>query len=82
MGSRLADKVTADAMILDAGGSVFHAGPLSNAPASASRRVVGLDRAPRRWFPAGVSRATVAAAMLDEAEAPRFGGAIALPLER
>jgi hypothetical protein len=33
-------------------------------------------------FPARVSRATVAAAMLDEAETPRFPGVIAVPLER
>jgi uncharacterized protein len=35
-----------------------------------------------RSAPAGVSRATVAAAMLDEAEPPRFAGAIAIQLER
>jgi len=33
-------------------------------------------------FPAKVSRATVAAAMLDEAEQPRFAGTIAIPLDR
>jgi hypothetical protein len=43
---------------------------------------VGLDAYPRRLFPASVSRATVAAAMLDEAESPRYAGAIAIPLER
>jgi uncharacterized protein len=82
MGAKLADKVAADAAVLRAGGTVFHAGPLGNGPLSASRRTVGLDGYPRRLFPAGVSRATVAAAMLDEAESPRFAGAIAIPLER
>jgi uncharacterized protein YbjT (DUF2867 family) len=76
------DKVAADAIVLRAGGTVFHAGPLSNDPLSPGRRTVGLDAYPRRIFPAGVSRATVAAAMLDEAESPRYAGTIAIPLER
>jgi uncharacterized protein YbjT (DUF2867 family) len=82
MGAELADKVGADAAVLDAGGTVFHAGPLSHGPLSPHRRTVGLDQAPRRVFPARVSRATVAAAMLDEAECPAFPGVIAIPLER
>jgi uncharacterized protein len=82
MGAELVDKVTADASVLAAGGTVFHAGPLSSGPLSQDRRVVGLDLAPHRVFPARVSRATVAAAMLDEAENPRYLGAIAVPLER
>jgi uncharacterized protein len=81
MGAQLADKVTADATVLAAGGTVFHAGPLSNAQRSPQRRTVGLDQAPKRFFPARVSRQTVAAAMLDEAEEPRHAGQIALPLE-
>jgi hypothetical protein len=43
---------------------------------------VSLDTYPGRLVPADVSRATVAAAMLDEAESPRFPGAIAIPLKR
>lgn len=82
MGDRLDDKVTADATILAAGGTVCQAGPLSLGPLSPARRTAGLEHAPRRLFPARVSRATVAAAMLDEAESPRFAGRIALPLER
>ncbi len=82
MRAKLADKVAADAIVLRSGGTVFHAGPLGNGPLSPSRRTVGLGAYPRRVFPAGVSRATVAAAMLDEAESPRFAGAIAIPLER
>jgi len=82
MGDKLADKVTADAAILDAGGTVFHAGPLSNGPISPDRRRTGLDSAPRRVFPARVSRATVAAAMLDEAEDAAHPGVIVIPLER
>jgi hypothetical protein len=82
MRAKLGDKVAADAIVLRAGGTVFHAGPLGNGPLGTGRRTVGLDAYPRRIFPAGVSRATVAAAMLDEAEAPRYQGAIAIPLER
>jgi uncharacterized protein len=82
MRATLDDKVAADAMVLRAGGAVFHAGPLTSGPLSQDRRTVGLDAYPRRLFPAGVSRATVAAAMLDEAESPRYPGAIAIPLER
>ncbi len=61
---------------------MFHAGPLSNRPRSLTRRTVGLDGAPKRFFPARVSRATVATAMLDEAEDPAYPGAVAIPLER
>jgi putative NADH-flavin reductase len=82
MGAKLIDKVTADTIVLDAGGTVFHAGPLGDGPVSPTRRTAGLDAAPGRLFPARVSRATVAAAMLDEAEHPQFAGTIALPLER
>lgn len=82
MGDELVDKVAADEAVLLAGGTVFHAGPLSNGPLSVDRRTVGLSQAPRRFFPAFVSRATVAAAMLDETESPRFSGQIAIPLER
>ncbi|QMU69645.1 NAD(P)-dependent oxidoreductase [Streptacidiphilus sp. P02-A3a] len=81
MGAELADKVTADATVLAAGGTVFHAGPLSNGPLSPDRRTVGLDGAPRRFFPARVSRSTVAAAMLDEAQEPHRRGQVAIPLE-
>jgi uncharacterized protein YbjT (DUF2867 family) len=61
---------------------VFHAGPLSLGPLSPDRRTVGWAAAPRRMVPARVSRATVAAAMLDEAESPHFAGQVAVPLER
>jgi uncharacterized protein len=82
MHAKLGDKVTADTIVLSAGGTVFHAGPLTGGPLSPDRRTVGLDAYPRRLFPASVSRATVAAAMLDEAESPRYAGTTAIPLER
>ncbi|HUN35475.1 MAG TPA: NAD(P)-binding oxidoreductase [Trebonia sp.] len=82
MAAKLEDKVTADTTVLRAGGTVFHAGPLTGDPIGPTRRTVGLDAYPRRLFPARVSRATVAAAMLDEAEDPRYAGTIAIPLQR
>jgi uncharacterized protein len=80
LGDRVADKVEADGMVLAFGGTVFHAGLLGDGPVSSDRRTVGLADAPPLDFSVKVSRATVAAAMLDEAEAPRFGGAVAVPL--
>jgi uncharacterized protein len=82
MGAKLADKVDADTIVLEAGGTVFHAGPLIDGPLSPTRRTVGLDGAPRRVFPAKVSRATVAAAMLDEAETRAHPGQTLIPVER
>ncbi|MEU7477270.1 NAD(P)H-binding protein [Lentzea sp. NPDC042327] len=81
LGDRIADKVAADETVLAAGGTVFHAGVLSDGPLSPERRTVGLDAAPPFDLTAQVSRETVAAAMLDEAESPRFPGAVALPLD-
>jgi uncharacterized protein YbjT (DUF2867 family) len=80
LGDRLADKVEAGNTVLAAGGTVFHAGLLSDGPESPNRRTVGLNAAPPFDLGAKVSRETVAAAMLDEAEAPRFPGTVALPL--
>jgi uncharacterized protein YbjT (DUF2867 family) len=80
LGDRLADKVRADDTVLAAGGTVFHAGLLTEGPESPSRRTVGLDAAPPLDLGAKVSRDTVAAAMLDEAEAPTFPGTVAIPL--
>ncbi|SED02403.1 hypothetical protein SAMN04489727_6050 [Amycolatopsis tolypomycina] len=80
LGDRLADKIEADTTILTAGGTVFHAGLLTDGPESPRRRTVALAAGPPLDFEAVISRATVAAAMLDEAETPRFPGTIALPL--
>ncbi|MBU2663611.1 SDR family oxidoreductase [Actinoplanes bogorensis] len=74
----LPDKVAADDTVLAAGFTVFHAGRLTNGPAAAGRTVAPSE-VPRRLFPAAVSRATVAAAMVDEAVDPRFPGRIAVP---
>jgi uncharacterized protein YbjT (DUF2867 family) len=82
MRAELADKVTADTTVLAAGGTVFHCGPLSDGPLSPARRTVTLENAPRRIFPARVSRATVAAAMLDEAESGQHLGQTVVPINR
>ncbi len=79
LSKELPDKTAADRVILAAGGTVFHAGPLTNGPLSPSRHTVLLKDAPRSLFPRTISRATVAAAMLDEAEHPRHGGHIVIP---
>lgn len=78
--SQLADKVAADAAMLAAGATVFHAGPLTNGLLSTSYRVVEVSDVPRRLFPSSVSRATVASAMLDVAEGPSRPGGVLVPL--
>lgn len=82
MGAEYPEKAAADGIVLAAAGTVFHAGPLSNGPLSTTRRTVLLADAPRRLFPAGISRATVAAAMLDEAEHPELRSGLVVPLAR
>jgi uncharacterized protein len=78
----LGDKVAADGTVLAAGGTVFHAGPLTNGALSETRRALDLDAVPRRIFPARISRATVAAVMLDEAEGPAHHGTTLVPFDR
>jgi putative NADH-flavin reductase len=80
--SEMDDKTTADQTVLAAGGTVFHAGPLTTGPLSTTRRTFSLADVPRRLFPGRVSRATVAAAMLDEAENGAHGGGTVVPVER
>jgi hypothetical protein len=80
MKRELPDKVSSDSAVLAAGGTVFHAGPLGNGPVGPERRTLSLEQAPHRVFPAGVSRATVAAAMVDEAVKPVFPGQTVIPV--
>lgn len=82
MGNELSDKVSADSAVIRAGGTVFHAGPLTNKKLASNWKVAGLHTVPRRPFPATISRATVAAAMLAEAETHKFPGTIVVPLKR
>ncbi|GIJ46720.1 flavin reductase [Virgisporangium aliadipatigenens] len=82
MRKELPDKENADSTIIAFGGTVFHAGMLGNGPVAPARRTLTLAEAPSRMFPASVSRATVAAAMVDEAVRPRFPGMVVLPVQR
>ena len=81
MGDRLKDKVSADTQILNAGGSVFHAGILTDGPLSSGICAVELQHAPRSFLPRSISRANVASLMLDEASSPRFTGSVGLVME-
>jgi hypothetical protein len=80
--TELPDKIDSDHTVVAAGGTVFHCGPLTNKTLSPSRRTVTLAQTPHRFFPARVSRATVAAAMLDEAETGTHPGMILVPLDK
>jgi uncharacterized protein len=80
-GSERAEKEQADDVALLAGATVFHAGPLADGPVSPTRRTVALAEFKRpALMPARVARATVAAAMLDEAEKSQYPGEIVVPL--
>lgn len=70
----LADKVAADRLLVAAGFTVVHAGRLTDGPLGGRFRLVPVDDARRHWFPPSVSRADVAALMLDEAEAGHHPG--------
>ncbi|MFG1928640.1 NAD(P)-dependent oxidoreductase [Cryptosporangium sp. NPDC048952] len=74
MKNELPDKVEADSMVLTAGATLFHLGPMNSGPASPAWATLPLAQAPRRLFPRGVSRATVAEAMVDEAVRRRLPG--------
>ncbi len=80
-GSELADKAEADAAALDAGATLVHPGPLTDGPLSSTRTTVNLSAFKRPHpMPARVSRATVAAVMLDEAEQNHNPGGVVVPL--
>jgi putative NADH-flavin reductase len=78
-GAEYGDKVTADATVLDAGGTVLHSGPLSGKADDLGIRAVPLSAVGRRFFPRSTPRATIARLMLDEAEVPVPRGQILVP---
>jgi hypothetical protein len=78
-GAEYDDKVAADAVVLDAGGTVLHSGPLSDRVDEPGTGAVLLSATGRRFFPRRTSRATVARLMLDEAETPGHPGEIIVP---
>lgn len=73
LGAEYDDKVIADGLILDAGETVIHAGPLTNKRATDST-AVSLSDVRRTCFPASVSRASVARVMLDTLKDPNVRG--------
>ncbi len=76
----LSDKMTADEAVRAAGGTVFHVAVLTAGPRGDVYRTLELGQVPRTFLPARVSRATVAASMLDEAENPRHPGRTVVPV--
>ncbi|MEV0275456.1 NAD(P)H-binding protein [Streptomyces sp. NPDC050610] len=80
VGKELTAKAAADRIALAAGAAVFHAPDLTGGPLSPDRRIVPLADLRRPLLPPRMSRASVAALMLDEAEAGRHGGEIVVPL--
>jgi NAD(P)-dependent dehydrogenase (short-subunit alcohol dehydrogenase family) len=78
-GAEYGDKVSADATVLDAGGTVLHSGPFSGQPDDPATRAVPLPAAGRRFFPRTTPRPTVARLMLDEAEGPAHPGGLIVP---
>ncbi|MEU9153204.1 NAD(P)-binding oxidoreductase [Streptomyces sp. NPDC048417] len=79
VGKELAEKAEADQIALQAGATVVHAPDLTDGPISAGSAVVPLAEYRRPLLPPRLSRATVAALMLDEAERGGHGGAIVVP---
>ncbi|MEV5710623.1 NAD(P)H-binding protein [Actinoallomurus sp. NPDC052274] len=80
VGAELAEKAEADQIALDAGATVFHAPDLTDGPIEPGRRVVPLAELRRPLLPPRISRASVAALMLDEAQRGDHGGGIVVPL--
>ncbi|GCD44382.1 hypothetical protein [Streptomyces paromomycinus] len=80
VGAELAEKAEADRIALDAGATEFHAPDLKDGPLSPGRRLVPLADLPRPLLPPRISRATVAALMLDEAQTSGHGGETVVPL--
>ncbi len=65
-------KTTADGLVVAHGFTVVHAGWLTTKPAKGGYALISAARARPRLLPPSVSRADIAALMLDEAEVGRF----------
>ncbi|MEV0262744.1 NAD(P)H-binding protein [Streptomyces sp. NPDC050617] len=81
VGKELTAKAEADRIALAAGAAVFHAPDLTGGPLSPNRRIVTLADLRRPLLPPRMSRASVAALMLDEAEKGAHCGEIVVPLD-
>ncbi|MFE1932764.1 NAD(P)-dependent oxidoreductase [Streptomyces sp. NPDC056669] len=80
VGSELAEKAEADEIALKAGATVFHAPDVTDGPLSPTRRTVPLAELRRPLLPPRISRTTLAALLLDEAETGKHGNGILVPL--
>ncbi|ATL29225.1 NAD(P)-dependent oxidoreductase [Streptomyces formicae] len=80
VGAELAEKAEADQIALTAGATVFHAPDITEGPLSPTRHVVRLANLRRPLLPPRISRATVAALLLDEAETGAHANEIVVPL--
>ncbi|MCQ8195332.1 NAD(P)-dependent oxidoreductase [Streptomyces rugosispiralis] len=80
VGSELAEKAEADEIALKAGATVFHAPDVTDGPLSPTRRTVPLTDLRRPLLPPRISRTTLAALLLDEAETDKHGNGILVPL--
>ena len=68
LGKEVGDEEDADEVVLGAGGTSVHAGILTHGDPAARPRAVRTSEARSGLFPGRISRSTVAAAMLDQAE--------------
>ncbi|MGP3938502.1 NAD(P)-dependent oxidoreductase [Streptomyces sp. 6N106] len=80
VGSELAEKAEADEIALKAGATVFHAPDVTDGPLSPTRRIVPLAELRRPLLPPRISRTTLAALLLDEAETGRHDTGVLVPL--
>ena len=80
VGKELTEKAEADAIALSAGATVVHAPDLSGGSINPAAQLVALGDVRRPLLPPRISRATVAAVMLDEAETGAHQGVVVVPL--
>ncbi|MET7487616.1 NAD(P)H-binding protein [Streptomyces sp. NPDC005538] len=80
VGKEMPEREEADRTARDAGATVFHAPDLWVGAVSPKRRIAPLADVKRPVLPPHISRATLAALMLDEAEKGGHGGEIVVPL--
>lgn len=80
VGKELAEKAAADNVALAGGATVFHAPDVANGPVSPRRRLVPLAEYPRPFLPPRITRATLAALLIDEAEAAAHRAEVLVPL--
>lgn len=76
LGKEVEDKENADRVVLRAGGTSVHAGILTNGTIAGRPRAVSTAQSSTGLFPGRISRSTVAAAMLDQAEDGRHDGQV------